>query len=377
MICTFHDERIHLVEQELVNGSGDVNSLFVRFYNRTDSSTFKVRKLKLEHGASATNWTPSPEDQKTYITRIDDAGIRIHPSSTTNDSVLIDSTGMEIFKGGTAAANSIAKFGALSSSSNVLCIKNLNNVTASVSSPLVVSELDSSASGTAITLTVQRKNIDTGATSMLELSYVKGTPKSTYGISYDGTNEFYDENSDYVAYFVKIKFYVSTASKTLRLGSTTTSNKGIVFGHRINNANTDTFSVDINGNVNSLGNIVCANIGDNNCVNGGTIAYDISTTSGTTKAIMDFSLEAGVYIVIARVTFPSNATGYRFINVSDTAANGWVASISPAINGTVTTLQFMQILAPTSYKTYHLNAHQNSGTTLTIPSAILQYVRIR
>ena len=92
---------------ELSNGSGNVNSIFVQIYNRTNSSTLQIRKVKLEHGLSATDWTPSPEDQKAYITRIDDTGIRIHPSNTTNNSVLINANGMEVFKGG----NSVAMYG--------------------------------------------------------------------------------------------------------------------------------------------------------------------------------------------------------------------------------------------------------------------------
>lgn len=47
----------------------------------------------------------------TYITHIDNNGIRVHPSSTENNSVVINSTGMEVFKGGTGSANSVAKYG--------------------------------------------------------------------------------------------------------------------------------------------------------------------------------------------------------------------------------------------------------------------------
>lgn len=96
---------------ELTGGSGNVNSLFVSFYNRTDNSTMHIRKVKLEHGLAPTEWTPSPEDFKTFITRINDAGIRIHPSSTEDNSVVINATGMEVFKGGTNDAYSVAKYG--------------------------------------------------------------------------------------------------------------------------------------------------------------------------------------------------------------------------------------------------------------------------
>ena len=47
----------------------------------------------------------------TYITHIDNNGIRVHPSSTQNNSVVINANGMEVFKGGTAAANSVAFYG--------------------------------------------------------------------------------------------------------------------------------------------------------------------------------------------------------------------------------------------------------------------------
>lgn len=96
---------------ELSYGSGDVNSLFVQFYNRTNSTTLQIRKVKLERGLSASEWTPSPEDFKTYVTRIDDNGIRIHPSSTQNNSAVINASGMEVFKGGTDSAHSVAFYG--------------------------------------------------------------------------------------------------------------------------------------------------------------------------------------------------------------------------------------------------------------------------
>lgn len=96
---------------QLSSGSGDVNSVFLQLYNRTDGSTLKIRKIKLEYGTSSSDWSPSPEEHKTYITRIDDAGIRIHPSNTMNNSVVINADGMEIFKGGTTDPYSVAKYG--------------------------------------------------------------------------------------------------------------------------------------------------------------------------------------------------------------------------------------------------------------------------
>ena len=47
----------------------------------------------------------------TYITHIDNNGIRIHPSSTENNSVLINESGVTLYKGGTTDAYRIAQYG--------------------------------------------------------------------------------------------------------------------------------------------------------------------------------------------------------------------------------------------------------------------------
>lgn len=59
-----------------------------------------------------TNITNAAKTATTYVTKIDDAGVRIHPSSTSNNSVVINADGMEVFRGGTADSNSVAFFGA-------------------------------------------------------------------------------------------------------------------------------------------------------------------------------------------------------------------------------------------------------------------------
>lgn len=95
----------------LNQGSGNVNSLYVQFYNRTDNSTVQIRKVKLERGSYASEWSSSPDDYKTYITRIDDSGIFVSPANqspttgTEGNSVKINASGMEVFKGGTSVAS--------------------------------------------------------------------------------------------------------------------------------------------------------------------------------------------------------------------------------------------------------------------------------
>lgn len=70
-----------------------------------------VAFTELAGSRPASDIDDAAETATTYITHIDDNGIRIHPSSTENNSVVINSDGMEVFKGGTTAAYSVAKYG--------------------------------------------------------------------------------------------------------------------------------------------------------------------------------------------------------------------------------------------------------------------------
>lgn len=73
------------------------------------------------HGTSDTAWSSwidaygtavnSAKTATTYITAIDNNGIRVHPSSTQNNSAVINANGMEVFKGGTDSAHSVAFYG--------------------------------------------------------------------------------------------------------------------------------------------------------------------------------------------------------------------------------------------------------------------------
>lgn len=84
----------------------------VIYDNGTTYSNVKTY-LMIERGDTPSEWIPALEDTdvNSYVTHIDNNGIRIHPSSTENNSVVINASGMEVFKGGTAAANSVAFYG--------------------------------------------------------------------------------------------------------------------------------------------------------------------------------------------------------------------------------------------------------------------------
>ena len=54
---------------------------------------------------------PAAARNDTYITDIGSDGIRVHDSHTSNNAIVIDSEGMEVFKGGQTDAYSVAKYG--------------------------------------------------------------------------------------------------------------------------------------------------------------------------------------------------------------------------------------------------------------------------
>ena len=94
---------------------------FVDIDADTTVTGFTIKNLKVEKGNKPTDWTPAPEDVDSnisdaatkatdYITKIDNAGIFISPAnqspttSAAGNSVKIDGTGMEVYKGGTSVA---------------------------------------------------------------------------------------------------------------------------------------------------------------------------------------------------------------------------------------------------------------------------------
>lgn len=85
------------------------NQIVVQVGGAASTKPSEWRHIKLEIGNKATDWTPAQED---YITDIDGTGIRIHPASTENNSVVIDADGVYILKGGTdKTTNSVAFYG--------------------------------------------------------------------------------------------------------------------------------------------------------------------------------------------------------------------------------------------------------------------------
>ena len=100
------------------NGSSRflMNSDSLQAYDGDNSLYFEVDANGLTWGsgntaATTTQVNSAAQTANNYITEITGNGIRIHPTVTDNNSVVLNSNGLEIFKGGTAEANSIAFYG--------------------------------------------------------------------------------------------------------------------------------------------------------------------------------------------------------------------------------------------------------------------------
>ena len=96
----------------------------------------------------------------------------------------------------------------------------------------------------------------------------------------------------------------------------------------------------------------------------------ISLASGTWTDSCSMSLTAGkAYIINGIVSFASNASGYRRVLISATAAsttpiNQFANVVVGAANGLATRANVSLVYRPSANTTIHLNVYQNSGSSL-------------
>lgn len=95
-----------------------MNSDSLQAYNSSNVKYFEVNANGLTWGSNVAATTAqvgvAAQTASNYITNIGNDGIRIHDIHTLNNSIIINSNGMEIFKGGTTEQYSIAKYGDVS-----------------------------------------------------------------------------------------------------------------------------------------------------------------------------------------------------------------------------------------------------------------------
>ena len=96
-----------------------------------------------------------------------------------------------------------------------------------------------------------------------------------------------------------------------------------------------------------------------------------SKTSLHTNSGNTITLPAGTWLVNVKVTFASNATGYRmieFAGTDSTLAKGWVSAkmSANAVSGLETTLEINRILNFYETRTYAVYVTQNCGSALNV-----------
>jgi len=91
----------------------------------------------------------------------------------------------------------------------------------------------------------------------------------------------------------------------------------------------------------------------------------IKTATGT--MVCSISLEAGTWLVLCNNRWSSNSSGIRRCNFSTTSGSTDMNYQIGACAG-VCQIRWPTVVAPTSTTTYYLNAYQNSGSSLTLPT---------
>ena len=103
----------------------------------------------------------------------------------------------------------------------------------------------------------------------------------------------------------------------------------------------------------------------------------VSVANNTLKNIASISVKAGINIIVASASFPSNATGYRQIGVatSTTSSNWGVISIKRgrAVSGVATVISLCFLYNASSATTLYLNVQQNSGSELSVIGRMQSY----
>ena len=395
-----------------------VNDASLQGYDSNNNKYFEVSANGLTYGTSTAASTDNVAAAKNeaskvatdYLTNITGSGICVHDATDTSNYVNITSglinmvtsgvsklaayveSGVAKVRVGASAgmhvlldtavkimdgSTSLAEFGIMSSSSNVTINRVINK---RLHPTLVVNELDPAPNGATITADFLLYDPDTGGSFTKTWSLPKGTSDTYYAIGYDGDKTF-SYYSDYFVTLLRIKCVWSVRSRILRLGDTGTNDKAIVIGDKYNGKNADRFSVDITGNITSVGKLDVSNVGYSNTIGAsGEVSTDLSTSNGVWKALASFTLEAGVYICTAYVHFNASNTGIRRVGISATSADTSCTKTQanpPSSNSMGVVVPVTQILCPTSATTYYINAYQNSGSALGVSKVEWSYVQIK
>ena len=107
----------------------------------------------------------------------------------------------------------------------------------------------------------------------------------------------------------------------------------------------------------------------------------VAVANNTWTTLHSVSVEKGTYLLIGYASYPTNTTGYRQLIIASSntgtsgAGYGMNCSVAPA-SGIATTVTISAIHTMTAAGTLYLRGRQNSGSSLTVPYAVLYAVKI-
>lgn len=109
-----------------------------------------------------------------------------------------------------------------------------------------------------------------------------------------------------------------------------------------------------------------------------TTPSSVSVATSTYTNICSLTLNSGRYFIWGRVRFASNATGRRYIYISDESQTDSTQAVSRnAVSGTYTSLLISYVTnVSDATEQRYLVAWQNSGSSLSVSAAAFQAVKI-
>lgn len=106
----------------------------------------------------------------------------------------------------------------------------------------------------------------------------------------------------------------------------------------------------------------------------------INVANNSVRALCNFTLTPGRWVITGSAEFASNATGRRAVQLSTTNTGDAIdiscKAVSPAANGGASTINFTTIVDLTANQLYYLNGWQNSGGALST-KGYLKAIRIK
>ena len=310
------------------------------------SATIDISALKVA-GTNATG----------YITDIGSDGIRIHDAYTTNNSIVINSNGMEIFKGGSSVAfyGDTARIGEVANSKTRMALDNST-----------ISLISRNSSGADATLCVSASNANTLRIGDPDYSAFLSLTKDTanpsiymYSVRPNGAH------ASVITHYDEI---------ILSGGTANTEKTGLKYKFDTGGGVlTSDASLTVMGHSSAIGSQVNGTKVDTSST---AIPDSINVTTGNGTSIAQLVLPAGVWIVYGQARFASNSTGYRRMGFSATKNNASLDVTFGASSSGATQISNTRVLSPSSQTTYYLNVTHNGGTTLAISDIVFSAWRL-